>query len=234
MGLLSHLLMVALLAPASPPPARQTVPHAQIADAVRAHLSAMSAGLPGEVQLTVLGRDQALQLPAGRHELRLGEVAGRWPRSRVAVPVQHFVDGRQVRSQTVWVAVNWWRELDSYDANLPAGTPVAGIAHRKTRVDLARADGEPVDAAALPPAHRLRQPVRAGEPLLAEHFEPMPDVLAGAVLEVQVVRGAVHLNTSGRALADGFVGDVIPVALDAGRKPVNSTILSSLAVRVED
>jgi flagella basal body P-ring formation protein FlgA len=70
--------------------------------------------------------------------------------------------------------------------------------------------------------------------MLAGHFEPMPDVLAGAVLEVQVVRGAVHLNTSGRALADGFVGDVIPVALDAGRKPVNSTILSSLAVRVED
>jgi flagella basal body P-ring formation protein FlgA len=234
MSLLAPLLLAALLAPERPAPARQSVPHAQVAAAVRAHLEAMSADLPGEVELTVLGRAEPLALPAGQHALRLGEIPGRWPRPRVAVAVQHFVDGRHVRSQTVWVAVNWWRELDSYDANLPAGTAVAGIAHRKTRVDLARADGEPVDAAALPPAHRLRQPVRAGEPLLAEHFEPMPDVLAGAVLEVQVVRGAVHLNTSGRALADGFVGDVIPVALDAGRKPVNSTILSSLAVRVED
>jgi hypothetical protein len=234
MSLFAPLLLAALLAPESPVPARQSVPHAQVAAAVRTHLQAMSAGLPGEIELEVLGRAQPLALPAGRHALELGQVAGRWPRPRVAVAVKHLVDGRPVRSQTVWVAVNWWRELDTYDANLPAGTPVAGIAHRKARVDFARADGEPAAAAALPPAHRLRQPVRAGEPMLAGHFEPMPDVLAGAVLEVQVVRGAVHLNTSGRALADGFVGDVIPVALDAGRKPVNSTILSSLAVRVED
>jgi flagella basal body P-ring formation protein FlgA len=234
MSLASLLMAVALLASGSPVPERASVPHAEVAAAVRAQLEARSAGLPGEIALSVMGRDEAIALPAGRHELRVGDIAGRWPRSRVAVPVQHFVDGKRVRSQTVWVAVNWWRDVDVYDRDLAAGTPTDGIVHRRERVDLARSEGEVLDAATLPAGHRLRRPVRAGRPLLAADFERLPDVLAGAELQVQVQRGAVRLDTTGRALADGFIGDVIPVGLDAQRQPVKSTILSSLAVRVED
>lgn len=227
-------LFAALLAPAASAAAEQTVPRATVVEAVRAQLRERSAGLTGELELSVLGRDEPLQLPAGQHALQVGTVAGRWPRARVAVPVQHLVDGRRVRTQTVWVAVRWWREADVYADNLPAGAPSAAILHRRERVDLARADGQVVDAAALPAGQRLRRPVRAGQPLRAGDFEPMPDVIAGAELQVHVMRGAVRLNTAGRALADGSVGDVIPVALGSGRQPVDSTILSSQAVRVED
>lgn len=234
MGLVPLMLAVALLAPESRAPERASVPHAEVAAAVRAHLQAKSAGLPGTIELAVMGRDEAIVLPPGQHALRVGEIAGRWPRSRVAVPVQHFVDGQRVRSQTVWVAVQWWQDADVYDRDLAAGTPVDGIAHRRERIDLARSEGDVLAAASVPAGHRLRRPVRAGRPMLATDFERMPDVLAGAELQVQVQRGAVRLDTTGRALADGFIGDVIPVGLDAQRQPVKSTILSSLAVRVED
>lgn len=225
-------LLVLSFAPVAPA-AEQAVPFSAVADAVRARLQSQSAGLPGTLELDVLGRDEPLRLPAGRHEMRVGAVAGPWPRARVAVPVRHFVDAAPVRSQTVWVAVRWWADAEVYDRAFPAGTPVAALNHHSKRVDLAPYG--PAYAQDSPPEHqRLRRPVRAGKPLTAADFEPMPDVLAGAELQVEVVRGAVRLSTSGRALADGFIGDDILVALAARRQPVVSTILSPKAVRVED
>lgn len=213
--------------------AEQSVPHAVVAEAVRAQLQAQSKALPGDLELSVLGRDEPLVLPAGRHEMQVGAVTGPWPRARVAVPVRHLVEGRAVRSQTMWVAVRWWMEADVYADNLVAGTPVAELGHRRERVDLAP-HGSPLPVAELPAGQRLRRPVRAGQPMVAADFEPMPDVLAGADVQVEVVRGSVRLSTTGRALAEGFVGDVIPVTVDAGRRPVDSLILTSQAVRVEN
>lgn len=225
-------LLIGLLA-APPVPGGQSVPRAVVNDAVRTQLLSQSATLPGTLELSVLGRDNALSLPAGRHEIQTDPVAGRWPRPRVAVPVRHLVDGRAVRSQTVWVAVHWYAEADVYAENQIAGTPVAKLRHRRERVDLAP-HGLPLPAAEMPQAQRLRRAVRAGQPMVASDFEPMPDVLAGAELQVEVVRGAVRLSVAGRALAEGSVGDVIPVALDASQQPVDSLILSSQAVRVEN
>jgi flagella basal body P-ring formation protein FlgA len=233
MNLRTFLPMLLLCSAPVAPAAEQAVPFSAVAEAVRAQLQSRSSGLPGTLELKVLGRDDSLRLPAGRHEIQVGAVAGAWPRARVAVPVRHLVDARPVRSQTVWVAVRWWNQAEVYADAFPAGTPVAALKHRQERVDLAPFG--PAFADASPPAgQRLRRPVRAGQPLSAADFEPMPDVLAGTELQVEVVRGAVRLSTSGRALAEGSVGDHIPVALDARRQPVISTILSPQAVRVED
>lgn len=213
--------------------AEQAVPFSAVADAVRAQVQSRSAGLSGVLEVKVLGRDEALHLPAGRHEMQIGEVAGDWPRARAAVPVRHLVDNRPVRSQTVWVAVRWWDEAEVYTGAFAAGTPVAALRHRRQRVDLAPF-GPPFAQASLPEGQRLRRPVRAGQPVSVSDFEPMPDVLVGTELRVEVVRGAVRLSTSGRALAEGSVGEQIPIALGASRQPVLSTILSPQAVRVED
>ena len=197
------------------------------------HLEAASRGLPGELEFTVIGRAAAMPHPDQGVDLRIGPIAGRWPRPRVAVNVEHWLQDRRVRTQVVWVAVRWWRMADVHVGNAPAGTPADELAFRYDRVDLAPY-GEPVDLAGLPAGQRLRHPVRAGRPLLAADFEASPDVLSGAQLQVEVARGAVRLSTVGRALADGSIGDVIPVSLGEARPPVDSVVVSSKAVRIEE
>lgn len=204
-----------------------------VSQRVLAHLRETSAGLPGELELAVLGRVDGGRLPPGQHSLRIADLTGRWPRPRVAVNVEHWVDGRKVRTQAVWVAVRWWAEADVHAGNEAAGTPLDGLAFRRDRVDLAPY-GPALDVSTLGADQRLSRPVRAGRPVQAADFEATPDVVAGSELQVEVARGAVRLKTSGRALADGFVGEVIPVALANSRQPVETVILTSQAVRVEE
>jgi flagella basal body P-ring formation protein FlgA len=206
---------------------------AGIAAAVRAHLQALATDLPGELELEVLGRPDDTPLAAGE-ELRIGTPSGRWPRARVAVPVQHWRDGVRVRSRTVWVAVRWWRDVDVYAGDFAAATAADAVRSEVRRSDVAGVDGELQALSELAGERRLRRPVRAGRPLLAADFEAVPDVVRGATVAVEVQRGAISLSTRGRALADGFIGDTIAVALDAGRAPVNTLVISSKAVRIED
>lgn len=223
------LLALLLLAPAVA--AATTDATDVVAEAVRTTLLARSAGLTGDVELTVLGRRAA---PADDVQLRVGDVAGRWPRARVAVPVGHWQDGRLLRTQTVWVAVRWWRTLDVYATDEAAGASMPDVRVTRTRVDIAGIGGEPVAADTLAADLRLAQPVRRGRPLLATDFEPMPAVRRGDDVDVEVVRGAIALRARGRALADGGIGDVVVVAFGEGRAPVNARVLSAKAVRVED
>jgi flagella basal body P-ring formation protein FlgA len=204
-----------------------------IAEAVRQQLLAQATDLPGELELSVLGRPDDTPLAAGE-ELRIGTPAGRWPRARVAVPVQHWADGRRVRSRTVWVAVRWWRDVDVYAGDFAAATAVEALRSERRRVDVAGAAGALQEFAALPPGQRLRRPVREGRPLLAGDFEPVPDIARGATVDVELHSGAISLRTRGRALTDGSIGDTISVALDAGRAPVDTRVISAKAVRIED
>jgi len=206
---------------------------ADVADAVHARLQALSEGLPGELELQVLGNPAAPALPAGNVEVIVGAPAGRWPRARVAVPVEYQMDGRVLRRQTVWVAVRWWREVDAYAKSAPVGESVGKVRTERRRLDLAPVAGTP----APPPAgdaFRLARPVRAGQPVLAGDFEPLPDVVTGARLRVEAENGAVRVSTTGRALADGAVGEVIPVSVDGASAPVLSRIVTPEVARVEE
>ncbi len=202
-----------------------------VADVVREALMARSAWMSGDLELVVLGRPG---IPQTGVQLRVGDIAGRWPRARVAVPVAHWKDGVLLRTQTVWVAVNWWRELDVYAQDHAAGTGATAVRHARVRFDFAGIDGEPISAGALDADLRLARPVRRGRPLVAADFEPMPAVRRGDEVHIEVVRGAIALRTRGRALADGWIGDPVKVVLGEGRAPVNTRVMSSRAVRLED
>lgn len=218
------LLCCLLLAPAA-------VAADPVADGVREALMSRSELLPGDLELVVLGRPG---VPEEGVQLRVGDVAGRWPRARAAVPVSHWRDGSLLRTQTVWVAVRWWRELDVYAQDHAAGTGATAVRHARVRVDIAGIDGEPIPAGAVDAGQRLARPVRRGRPLVVADFEPMPAVRRGEEVHIEVVRGAIALRTRGRALADGGIGDPVKVALGEGRVPVDARVLSSRAVRLED
>lgn len=224
MSVLLALAMAAALA--SPSPAAQTLPAADIQREVETVLAQRlrDAGSSARIVAIVGVRDQSL--PGGRAKAEVGAIPGRWPRARAGVPVRLTVDGRAVRTLTAWVETTDVRRVLTY---AEAGKPrTAGDALRLVAgdVDMTCCDGAPVADGDALRGQRLRRAVRAGAPVLPSDFEPMPDVAERQQVTIEVVRGPVRLTTVGTALADGRIGQIIAVRPDASD--------SAVLVRVTD
>lgn len=200
----------------------QTVTTARLVEAARKALPAADAGLT--ITTRVLGTPPDTTVPAGSVRLQTHPVAGRWPRARVAVPVVVLVNGKPVRSETIWFAVSALGSAWVYAQAAPAGTTMGQLKVREAIVDIAKADGPPVAKLAVMTGDRLKRGVQAGWPLLEGDFEPVPDVDRQSQVIVHVSYGSVRMETLGKALATGEIGDVVPVLVEGAVAPVSAKV----------
>lgn len=178
-------------------------------------------------------RDQSL--PAGRVELSVGEIAGRWPRTRAGVPVRVEVDGRLVRTLTAWVTLRDMRVVLTYADAAAARTPAEALRLLPADVDMTCCDAAAAVAATGDLAGmRLRRSARAGAPVLATDFEPMPEVSARERVDIEVDRGMVRLRTRGVALMDGRIGERIQVRPDAAEEAIVARVVATRKVRIDE
>lgn len=218
----SYIVVLVPLCPAAAahaaPLHTQTVATARLIEAARAALPATSPGLT--VTTRVLGTPPDTTVPTGAVRLQTHPVAGRWPRARVAVPVTVLVNGKLARSESIWFAVRALCSVWVYAQDEPAGTSMGKLKVHKATVDIANADGRPVDALAALTDDRLKRGVHAGWPLLEGDFEPIPDVDRQSQVVVHVRYGPIRMETLGRALGTGNVGDVVSVLVEGAASPV--------------
>lgn len=200
------------------PPPKQMITTARLVEAARKVLPAASPDL--KVTVRVLGGPEDVIVPAGAVRLKAHPVVGRWPRSRAAVSVSVFVNGKAVRSGTIWFAIRALRPAWVYDQDAPAGTAMSKLKFHKATVDVAKAGGQVVDAVAALKGDRLKRGVHAGWPALKGDFEPIPDVDTQSQVVVHVRYGSIRMETLGRALNMGDVGDVVPVLVEGAVSPV--------------
>lgn len=210
--------------------AAQAVPAAEIVAAAQRSLSGPSGD---RLTLRVVGAPDDAVVRAGRVALRALPVTGRWPRSRVAVPVRITVDGAVVRTETVWFAVTAERDVLVYAEDAPAGTPATAIKTRVVSVDVAAVQQAfAVDSAGYS-GERLKRGVHAGAPVLAGDFEPIPDVDRQGTVAVHVRYGAIRMEATGRAMRAGNTGEVVPVLVDGAETPVEARVLARGEVEIE-
>lgn len=177
-------------------------------------------------------RDQSL--PAGRVTLKVGAIAGRWPRARAGVPVRLALDGRAVRTVTAWVELSDLRNVLTYAAPASAKAPMDTLRLATGDVDMLCCEGATVPSVDALAGMRVRRAVRAGEPVLLSDFEPMPDVVERQQIGIEVVRGPVRLSTVGTALADGRIGQVIAVRPDASEHTVKARVTAKHTVTLDE
>ncbi len=95
------------------------------------------------------------------------------------------------------------------------------------------------------PTHALRPPcglgtglvllrtLAAGDTVRQTDVGPPPDVAAFGALKVRIVVGSVMVEKAGVALADGRVGDEVPVRLAGSARQLNGRVAARGLVRVE-
>lgn len=200
----------------------QTVTTARLVEAARKALPAAGAGVT--VTTRVLGTPPDTTVPTGLVRLQTHPVVGRWPRARVAVPVIVLVDAKPVRSETIWFEVRALRSVWVYDRAAPAGTAMGQLKVHEATVDIAKADGQPVGALTALAGDRLKRGVQAGWPLLEGDFEPVPDVDKQSQVIVHVSYGPIRMETLGKALGAGEIGDAVLVLVEGAASPVSAKV----------
>lgn len=235
---LAIALTVAFAAPLEPVgDAVRMVPAVEIRQVVDAELARRLREAGSEARIVAIDGVRDQTLPVGTLAMDVGTVAGRWPRARVGVPVRLRVDGRVVRTLTAWVALSDMRRVPTYAQAANAKSTVDAASVVVAEVDMTCCDGDVVDtgvgATALA-GKRLRRAVRAGQPVMAADFEPMPDVAARQQVTIEVVRGPVRLTTVGIALADAHIGQRVTVRPDAAEQTVVGRVTDKQKVILDE
>lgn len=231
-ALLATGMTVLSLAVAATPPLLQRVPAARMVAAARAQIDQRLGSERDSAQVAVVGAPEDVVVPAGVVTLSLHAPVGRWPRSRVGVPVDISVAGHLVRSATVWFALGLRREVLSYAVDAPLGTPAETIKLVSRDVDVATAQGEFVKDLHEVEHMRLRRPVAAGAVAVREDFERTPDVDRQGRVKVVLTVGAIRMQANGTAAAKGNAGDVVPVLVDRAETPVLARVTDKGVVEI--
>ena len=228
--LLVLLPLVALAGPAAP--VRQRVAAARIVAAARARIDARLDADGAKASVTVVGVPEDVELPLGSIQLDAGALTGRWPRARVGVPVNISINGRVVRSATVWFAVSVHRDALAYAADAAEGTSAAALSLVTRDTDVAQVAGKLVGSPAQLAGLRLRHPVLADSVATMGDFERIPDVDRQQRVRVMVAAGTVRLQAMGTALGSGDVGGVLSVKVDGAQSPVRALVMGKGVVSV--
>ncbi len=213
--------------------ATQAVTAGRITEVARAALLAHEAPAGTLVRLEQMGEVGDAMVPDGKLELRTDSLIGRWPRSRVAVPVHIYVAGRIVRSVALWFRVEAWRDVWALRTDAPAGASAENLRWLQKKADIAALRDTPLQSSEQVAGMRLRRPLRAGSALTLEDFEAVPDVEPRYPVEIDLQYGLIHLHGKGVALASGSRGDTVLVRMDHAEAPVRARVVGPREVKVE-
>jgi flagella basal body P-ring formation protein FlgA len=175
----------------------------------------------------------ALQLPYGKVVLKPRPIApAQAAHPRVTLWVDVAVDGTFVRALTVPFKVEAYRPVLVAVRDLPAGaTPQCeSLAVREANV--AAFDSPPLPADCRMVQGHLKRALAQGAPLLKLNVQVPAAVAHGDSVSLQLVEGAVMVESRAVAMADGEVGQRINVRPSAGTEAVMAEIIAPGIVRV--
>lgn len=217
--------------------AAQVVTPESLIACARAALETRSVGLTGELEFMPRTGLSASQVDSeGQVRIEAGAVEGTWPRRRVGVPVQIWVNEQRAQSRMVWFTVHWWQDVPVYVRDAQASDRADALLTQVARTDLAGVvDADRVGAPSeMTPDLRLRRAVRAGQPVLESDFEPVPAVARRDRVTLTVSEGPIELRTAAIAQGDGEVGERVKVLPDGAGHWVLARVTARNEVAIEN
>ncbi|MFC5743562.1 flagella basal body P-ring formation protein FlgA [Dyella tabacisoli] len=211
---------------------QQQIAAVRMVEAARAQIAERLGADGSAADVTVIGVPEDVAVPMGAVTLSAHALTGHWPRARAGVSVDVRVDGRVVRTTTVWFALSVHRAVLAYQNDLPIGASGASIKLVSRDEDIAAIQGDVIGSEQEIDGLRLRHPMVAGSVAMRADFERIPEVDRRQRVMVMASYGAVHLQTKGTASGMGYTGDVVPVLVDGAEAPVRARITDKGVVEV--
>lgn len=183
-----------------------------------------------------------LVVPAGAVALQVRPIAAQsLPSQRMRVWIDLFVDERFVRTLTASFEVNAWAELAVAGQDLAAGQSVRADQVRRADVDLTRlrgsrnpaAGGARAEAATLAVGQRLREPLRAGDPIATARTESEPLVRRGTWAAMDAQNGNVSVQSRVEVLQDGRPGETVRVKMPGASGSVLARVVGLHQVELQ-
>lgn len=152
----------------------------------------------------------SLGVPEGRVELRARLPSLSPLPARVAVWIDIHVDERLQRSVPVSFANRAWQPVLAARRAVAPGEPLRAADFELREAQVAGA-AAPLPADLDLSALRLKRPLAAGAALAVAHVERAPGVSKDQPVRVQVMRGAIGIETVAVATRDAAAGEVLRV-----------------------
>jgi flagella basal body P-ring formation protein FlgA len=197
--------------------------------ALRKALGSEGAGLQLEAETPV----HAVRVPAGKASLTVRPFAQARLARRLTVTVDVRVGNDYYRAVPVSFRATLVKPVWAMRADLPAGRALGCESLVLRTMDAAQLAGQPFDGACEAASGRLRRSKRAGEAVLADEVEAMPAVVQGSEVDLTIRDGAVLLESRATALADGRLGERVPVRAALAAAPVSATVVATGHVEME-
>jgi flagella basal body P-ring formation protein FlgA len=189
---------------------------AQIVDVAEHALRDRLASVQGRLTLKVLRVPEAVQVPKGTLTMQAMPLKMAQDSALAAVmlvPVLINVDGRLVRQVPVFFSVKAWVEGTVSSHPLHAGQIVQEGDLQAGDIDMAlQPQARSLNTEALV-GRRLKRGVASHQPLSAALIEPVPEVLQGARVAVELAQPGLSLQATGMALSDAGKGQRTRVRL---------------------
>lgn len=170
-------------------------------------------GADGPLQAAPLQQPAEVEAPVGA-QLALRPLAGRPLTQRFDVWLDVLWQGAVYRSLRVALALEAPRRLYLARHDLAAGEAIAAADFEQRDGNAALANGPA--ASALVPGARLRQPLRAGQPLAAAQLLAPGALLRGEHAHVRWQAGALQLERDAIALGDALPGEAVQMRMAGG------------------
>ena len=210
----------------------QRVAAAALTDAAARALFAQLQGQADVLSLQPVGALEAISVPAGALGLSARVPAPDRLARRMSALVDVSVDGTVYTTVVAWFSVRAQRPALLAQVALRPGDALRAGDFRRQTVDVADASGQALPASLSLDGLQLRRALEPGTVLTAAHVQPRPSVSRDDRVTVRVVQGTVTIETTGRALSDARIGELIKVSSTTSIEPYTARVVADGVVLV--
>ena len=205
----------------------------KVSDSAEAYLRELLRGDGSRIELQLAAPVPDLALPNGRLELKPRPMQlAQALHSRVTVWVDVVIDGAFVRSITVPFKVQSYRSVLIAKRDLAKGTVPQCDAFQLREEDVAAMDSPPFPADCKLVQGNLKRALTLGAPLLKASLQAPIAVTQGETVSLQLISGALMLESRAVAIGDGEVGQRIFVKPSASTETILAEVIAPGVVKV--
>jgi flagella basal body P-ring formation protein FlgA len=210
----------------------QTVAAEWLSDAGAHALYAVLSKSFKAIEMQPVGTLEGIHVPFGYLKLSARVPDKQQVSRRMSVLVDVLIDGKVYTTVPVWFSVHASRPALRARSALKSGAPLRAEDFQVQMVDVAAQGGKALAEDVSLDAIRLRRPLEPGTVLSVSHVESKPSVARGERVAVRVVNGTITIETTGRALSDARIGDMVKVSNTSSNESFAARVVAEGVVQV--